>query len=99
MGYRIWKPSLNKFDLPIKSYLCYDLGTGEEKPGFAPKDALQPADSVKNPVSWVGVGKPCFHWWDGHPARPSISGMGVPPVRAIKIKCEPASNPPTITTF
>ena len=53
---------------------------GEETPSFSPKDALQPADKLKNPVSWVGVRKPCFCGWDGRPARPSVGGMGVPPV-------------------
>jgi hypothetical protein len=33
--------------------------TGASKPGFFTKDALQPPDYVKNPVSWVGVPQSC----------------------------------------
>ena len=37
-----------------------DLRTGSQKPGFFTKDALQPTDSVKNPVSLVAARKSCL---------------------------------------
>ncbi len=35
------------------SWVGADLRTGGQKPGFCPEDALQPAETRKNPVSWL----------------------------------------------